>query len=131
MLSDPLITNVNALGLAYDGLGVLVLGAPGFFRMKENIKKDAATGWGFSPNVVRSLLLLRLDTGAGSILLFLGFLFQLLAALSVKLPYAACLVLWMFAFLYVTVYWLYLRSKLHRIWGAEMIDELKRKAEGT
>jgi hypothetical protein len=118
------------MGLAYDGFGVLVLGAPGFLRMRENIKNDAKTGWGFSPNVVRSLLLLRLDTAAGSILLFLGFLFQLLAALNVKLPFTACVLLWSFVFLYVGIYWSYLRPKLHVVWSTQIIEKLRREAEG-
>jgi hypothetical protein len=130
VITEAVITNVNAIGLVYDGFGVLVLGAPGFFRMKENIRNDAKTAWGFSPNTVRSLLLLRMDTAAGSILLFLGFVFQLLAALSVNFPFVFCLLLWVFVLVYSFTYWLFLRSKLHRQWSTEMIDQLKREAGG-
>lgn len=130
MIADAMITNVNAIGLIYDGFGVLVLGAPGFFRLKENIKADAKTAWDFSPNTVRSLLLLRMDTAAGSILLFFGFLFQLLAALNVKLPFIVCLLVWILVLVYSFAYWLFLRSKLHQRWSKQMIDELKREAEG-
>ena len=125
-----MITNVNAIGLVYDGFGVVVLGAPGFFCTKQNIKADSKSSWDFSPNTVRSLLLLRMDTAAGSILLFLGFFFQLLAALNVNLPLFVCTLLWIFAVGYAATYWLYLRGTLHHRWSEEMIEQLKREAEG-
>lgn len=130
MTLEAFLSNVNSMGLIYDGLGVLVLGAPGFFRVKKNIEEDSKTALGVSPAHVKALTLLRLDTAAGSILLFFGFVFQLIAGLGIRVPYAVCLVFWAILVAYPLTYWFYLRAKLHTSWSEEIIAKLIKAAGG-
>ncbi len=78
-----------AIGLAYDIVGVIVLGWTLALSPSEVLKAQAGTFYNFNQELLRALVAQRIDARFGLSLLVLGFALQLVGALAADAP-AAC-----------------------------------------
>jgi hypothetical protein len=67
---------LSLLGAAYDIVGAILLAWGLTFVKARSIRRQAATGWGYSPTLMRVFCEQRIDAWAGLILLSLGFSIQ-------------------------------------------------------
>lgn len=74
--------SLQILGLAFDAAGILVLGVPSVFRMVQEVADQATTAWGYNIQVVHGLSGGRVDVTVGSLLLFFGFVLQIVSTLG-------------------------------------------------
>ncbi|WP_428098269.1 hypothetical protein [Candidatus Rariloculus sp.] len=109
-----MISNLQVVGLIYDAAGISILGGPAVFRMVNEITAQSGTYWNGNPALAQALAVARIDTTAGSVLLLLGFLFQITALqgyaipeLAIDLSVPALIVLFV-------LYWCFLRSLFSR-----------------
>lgn len=106
------LQNLNVLGLIYDGVGVTVLGIPSLLESAKNTHRESATYWDGNKPLMQRLIRAKFDTSAGSILLIVGFVLQLLATLKVQGSLWAAVPLWVFVVALPTAYFASWRSKL-------------------
>lgn len=69
----------NVVGLAYDAAGILVFGAPAIFASNRQILAASESTWDHEVSVIRLQVEQKWDHCVGSILLALGFAFQIVA----------------------------------------------------
>lgn len=69
-----------ACGLAFDVVGIVLLGAAFFFKTKKSIRQEAGTYWDANPYLLKSIIASKFDGMAGTLYLFVGFTFQFLGA---------------------------------------------------
>lgn len=77
------LCNLNVIGLVYDGLGVAILGIPSLVESAEDTHRESGTYWDSNEPLMQRLVRAKFDTSAGSVVLVLGFIMQLLATLGV------------------------------------------------
>lgn len=124
--------DLNIIGLSYDGIGVLTLWLPSVWKVKSYIKVMSATGYGgFTPQHVHEHVLARLDLTYGSILLFAGFLLQLLAAMGVRIGPSAAWCLWGALAIALTAYFAGARRAVGKKLADGIIQEMRPRAEGS
>ncbi len=105
-----MITNLQVVGLIYDAAGIAIFGVPAAFRMVNEITAQSGTYWGGNPALAQALALARIDTTAGSVLLLLGFLFQVTALQKYAVPELAIDLSIIALVVFVFLYWCGLRS---------------------
>lgn len=128
-LLAALVTNVSALGLVYDGVGIFVLGVPAMLSTTSDIMRASGTAYGYSPALIRANVLLRLDTGTGSLFLIAGFLLQLFGTLGVQLSADSGAILLSTLLLLALAYALWLRRTLSDDWVKSIIAGIEAKLE--
>ena len=122
-------SNPSALGLLYDGVGIFVLGVPAMLSTTSDVMRASGTAWGYNPALIRANVLLRLDTGTGSLFLIAGFLLQFFGTSGFPLvPISGVLLLVALVGLGLA-YWLWLRNKLTNSWVKSIVDDIERKIE--
>jgi hypothetical protein len=128
-LIAPLVTNVSALGLIYDGVGVFVLGVPAMLSTTADIRQMSGTAWGYNPQLIRATVRLRLDTGTGALFLIAGFLLQLFGALGVQLsPIPGSFILGALVALSLS-YGLWFRGRLTDTWVNSIVAGIEAQLE--
>ena len=126
-LAAVLLTNTAALGILYDGVGIFVLGVPAMLSTTADVMRASGTAWGYSPALIRANVVLRLDTGTGSLFLIGGFLLQFFGTVGIQLaPIAGALLVAALVTLSI-LYWLWLRAKLADNWVAAIIASIERQ----
>jgi len=121
-----LISNPSSLGLAYDGVGVFVLGIPALLSTKRDLRSYGATGYGgFSQNSIRQLVLSRLDTGTGSLFLVAGFLLQFFGSFGLQLDVAWGATITALLPVLLILYWSWLRRRTCEKWVSEIVTSMK------
>lgn len=96
----------TSCGLIYDAVGVLLLGFAFFFKTKEGIIQEAGTYWDSNPHVLKSIISSKFDGMIGTLMLFIGFIFQALGyanyshVSAILVSYIALIVLCFFYFIY-------------------------------
>ena len=68
--------NLQMIGLAYDVVGIAVLGIPAVRRMSTEIAAQVGTSWNYNSELAKGLSDARVDTVFGSCLLIIGFIIQ-------------------------------------------------------
>jgi len=107
---ERLAQDFQAVGLIFDVAGVAILGVPAAFRMRSEIAAQMGTYWNYNPPLARALSASRVDISAGSLLLILGFAFQIAAFLGYRpLKYTGPTALIGLALFFV-LYWLWARA---------------------
>ena len=107
-----ILENLAALGLLFDVIGVFILGIPMVFNAKKDIFEESCTYYSFNQAQVNSLSKSRIDIPVGSIMLFIGFIFQFLATVRVSLPEWITIVGWIIAIIFPAYYCCRLRSQM-------------------
>ena len=125
MLASDLLANAAAMGLLYDGVGIAVLGVPAMLSTTADLRQSSGTAWGYSPALIRSNVLLRLDTGTGSLLLVAGFLLQLFGSVGIQLHPVAGAMLLAALLLLVLAYWGGLRKWLADSWVSTIVTGIE------
>ena len=122
-------SNPSALGLLYDGVGIFVLGVPAMLSTTSDVMRASGKALGYNPALIRANVLLRLDTGTGSLFLIAGFLLQFFGTSGFPLvPISGVLLLVALVGLGLA-YWLWLRNKLTNSWVKSIVDDIERKIE--
>jgi len=107
---DRIAHDFQSIGLIFDVAGIAILGVPAIFRMKSEIAAQIGTKWNYSRPLARALSTSRVDISAGSILLVLGFTFQIAASLEFRpLAYTGTISLGTLILFFV-LYWSWLRG---------------------
>jgi hypothetical protein len=75
---------LNSVGLIYDGVGVVILGFAFFTKSVKAMTVESGTYYGGNDALLKSLIQSRTDGMVGTLVLFLGFLFQFLGAVGVE-----------------------------------------------
>ena len=75
---------LSTIGLAYDGVGVAILGFAFFSKSLDAQIVESGTYYGGNDAVLRSLIQSQTDGVVGTILLLTGFMLQLLASVGVR-----------------------------------------------
>lgn len=127
---EDVIVNLQSIGLLYDVFGILILGIPIVFRSADRIHEQAGTYWDLSSPVVKSLSSQTWDTFIGSVLLFLGFVFQLAGTFGYRAPTNCGLTLVCLLAFTVALYWIWLRrvlvksltSRVHEKWEKTKLE---------
>lgn len=105
--------NLTALGLLWDGVGIFVLGIPALFRIQYDIEREAGSYLKYNIHELRNRIATRVDIGIGSILLMVGFVFQLLGTLDIAVePTVLLHGLWAFCPVFLVVYYAFLRWRI-------------------
>jgi hypothetical protein len=74
----------SAVGLAYDGVGVTILGLASLLERPRDTLKQSQNYWEGNDPLLQRLVTSKYDITAGSIMLLIGFLLQLVASLKVE-----------------------------------------------
>ena len=101
----------TSIGLTFDGVGVAILGFAFFAAKTSSFFLNAATFVGANPMAMEDGITARTDGIAGTILLFVGFILQVLGANGVACEIAAK-ILYSFLAVIVICYFLIIRKKL-------------------
>ena len=109
---DLAMANLQSIGLLYDVAGILILGIPVMFRSVDKILAQSGTYWDYSRPVAKALSGATLDTFIGSILLSLGFAFQIGGQLGFWTSRNVGLFLIGLLAFSVGLYWIWLRRAL-------------------
>ncbi len=124
-LAAALLTNTAALGILYDGVGIFVLGVPAMLSTTADVMHASGTAWGYNSALIRANVMLRLDTGTGSLFLIGGFLLQFFGTVGIQLtPIAGALLVAALVGLSI-LYWLF-RTKLADNWVAAIVAGIER-----
>ncbi|HOP22571.1 MAG TPA: hypothetical protein PK055_04000 [Gammaproteobacteria bacterium] len=75
------IYDFTTCGLLFDVAGALFLGIAFFFKNNKQIISESGTYWNSNPHLMKSIILSKFDGIFGTVLLFLGFIFQILGKL--------------------------------------------------
>jgi hypothetical protein len=75
---------IGAIGICYDIVGVVYLGMALVAATNSRLKSQSETRWGANSEVLRGLIQQRTDARIGLPILFLGFVGQLLGAVSIQ-----------------------------------------------
>lgn len=123
-------TNPQVPGLLFDAIGILILGVPAVFRVSREIQAQSGTYFDANPHLAKALSESRVDITVGSVVLFAGFLMQLVGNLGYVYtrPFGWTLVVSPIAF--VLVYFLYLRRRLSGALFNHVMAALNSKGEG-
>lgn len=107
---DKLFT-LTAVGLAYDGFGVVILGFAFFSKSMESMMTESGTYWGGNNVLLKSLIQSKVDGVTGTTLLVVGFILQWFGSINVGSEVVGQYLL---GFLIATllIYIIYLRNKL-------------------
>ena len=104
--------NLQFIGLLYDAVGILVLGIPLATKGLDTMLKEAGTYWDSNIPVARSLILQRMDSGVGTVLLGIGFLLQASAQIVHQAPPGVGMPLLTVLILAIPTYYGVVRRKL-------------------
>ncbi len=107
-------------GLLYDGTGVLLLGYAFFGQSKKMIRQESGTYLNFNPYILKEKIYTKFDGMAGSLLLFLGFFFQILGQFYTEYE-SVVMYLYILLFIGLLEYFFVVRKKRVEEW----FDELK------
>lgn len=107
---EELLT-LTAVGLAYDGIGVTILGFAFFSKSIKSMMVESGTYWGGNNALLESLVHARTDGVTGTTLLVVGFILQWLGSIGVACE-SAGKVLLIILFVSIILYIIYLRKKL-------------------
>ncbi len=80
---------LNSVGLVFDGVGVVILGFAFFTRSVKAMAVESGTFYDGNDALIKSLIESRTDGIAGTLVLLLGFVLQLLSAIGVECVVAA------------------------------------------
>lgn len=93
-MSFPL-TDPNILGLAYDGMGIMIFGVPALLLSSAAIAQEDSGGtFDYNRYTIRLRIEQKWDTCVGSSFLAAGFAFQITAALGYRFVPPTALALW-------------------------------------
>lgn len=121
------IDNLSALGLFWDGLGVLILGVTSIFKVKNEIAQEAGTYFDYNPHELKNKVASRMDISTGSIFLLIGFIFQFIASMSLKVPNEISIVFWIAALVLTSYYYIHGKSWLVNLWVKEIKNQYENK----
>lgn len=76
------ILTFTSVGLTYDLAGVIVLGMAFFRKGRSTILAESESRYDYNSDILKSLIISRIDGILGSILLMMGFFLQLLGYLG-------------------------------------------------
>lgn len=79
---ELLVGNLQAIGLFYDLAGILILGISVVSKWTDVISQQSGTSWDYNASLAEALSASKLDALIGTILLALGFGFQLAAQMG-------------------------------------------------
>jgi len=102
---------LTAVGLAYDGIGVTILGFAFFSKSIKSMMIESGTYWGGNNALLESLVHARTDGVTGTALLVIGFILQWLGSLGIVYEFAGKILLGILVF-GVLLYIIFLRKKL-------------------
>lgn len=111
-----LLTNASALGLLFGGVGIIVLGVPAMLSTVSDIRKASGTAWGYNPELIRTNVFLRLDSGTGALFLVAEFILQLFGTLGLQLSFLTGAILFSALLVLSLAYALWFRRRLCAVW---------------
>ena len=124
---DGILTNAATLGLMYDALGISILGLPAFLRTKHDLKREAETHVGYNSAVLENAILLRMDTAIGTAMLVVGFIFQFLGSIGVRLSISVGWLAVIGLAAFPLLYWLVWRRRLRVALLDAITEDYKRE----
>ncbi len=92
-MSFPL-TDPNILGLAYDGMGIMIFGVPAVLLSSATLAQEGGSAWDYNRHTMGALVERKWDTCVGSSFLVAGFTFQIIAAMGYRFVHVAGFALW-------------------------------------
>jgi hypothetical protein len=109
------ISNPQVVGLLFDAIGICILGIPATYRMVQEIVAQSGTYYDANPHLAKALSENRIDLTVGSIILLVGFGFQLIGTLDYFFIRPVGLLLCIACVLFLPLYFLFLRSWLSKL----------------
>ena len=107
-----MLGNMQAIGLMFDAIGILILGVPAIFRVIPEIKAQSGTYFDYNKSLAEALSAARVDLSIGSVALLLGFLFQLADTLGYYAVNWFGALMWALCMLLVPLHFLVIRPRL-------------------
>ena len=100
-----------AVGLAFDGIGVAILGYSFFAKSIRNLKDESDPHWDSNRDLLASLIQARTDGISGTSLLFTGFILQWFGTLGFASDIAGN-IFFVGLFMFLSLYFGFLRKRL-------------------
>ena len=120
------ILSFSACGLYYDVAGALLLGFAFFFKSKEQIINEAGINWDSDPHVLRNIASTKLDGTLGTVLLFIGFIYQILGITMVSNSHITIISYILLVFI-IFLYFVCYRKIIVNKWCAELEEKINNK----
>jgi hypothetical protein len=119
---------LTPIGLIYDVFGVIYLGIAFFFKSKEAIIQESGTYWDSNPHMLHGLTSSKFDGLLGSLLLLIGFIFQMLGYLGYSYisDYVA-IGIYIAPGAFSVLYFIFLRKWLVNRWVKSMTKLIEQK----
>jgi hypothetical protein len=117
------LTNPNIIGLALDILGVMTIGYSIISMSPIDIKLSGGTFWDCATPKIKETVNLRHDPLIGSILLFVGFVFQFLGTIKISIPTWLTIIFFIIAVLSLIFYASFIRVFLCKRWLKTHLNE--------
>jgi len=105
------LLSLASVGLAYDGIGVTILGFAFFSKSIKSMMIESGTYWGGNNALLESLIQARTDGVTGTSFLVAGFFLQWLGSLGVANKPTGITLLFILVFI-ILLYVSFLRDKL-------------------
>lgn len=103
--------NLGALGLLYDGFGILVLGVPSVLLGYSQIMDNSLSRIGWSKPLLCYMLETKFDICIGSTMLSIGFIFQYLSSINQNISIWLLYLSWL-ALPVIPLVYIFLRKRI-------------------